>query len=378
MHDRTALGAVDLPAREFASVVDSLFGRPVHVLASHAEVAPYDLPAITTAGRFWVRGTARTDAGVEDFALFVKHVQTWARSPMFATVPDHMREFGSATVPWRTEPLVYRSDLPERLPDGLRMPRSAGVYDLDEGSASIWMEVVPTRRAVWDVGDLTCAAYRLGRLAGSPRVGELNRGVPGLGPRDLRAYADGRVAHLLVPMLASDAMWAHPLVADSFGRPLRDALRTAAGQVSEIVDELEQLPFGNAHGDACTRNLLRSESSADIVLIDFAFWGKAPFGLDLGQLLLGEVQLGERDAGCLPVVEQACLPAYVAGMRAEGCDVPEAVVRRGHALLMLLYSGLSAVPFEHLRRSPTPELRHLFRARAACARFILDLVASTN
>ena len=113
-------------------------------------------------------------------------------------------------------------------------------------------------------------------------------------------------------------MWAHPLVADSFDGPLRDALRTAAGQVSEIVDELEQLPFGNAHGDACTRNLLRSESSDDIVLIDFAFWGKAPFGLDLGQLLLGEVQLGERDAGCLPVVEQACLPAYVAGMRAEG------------------------------------------------------------
>jgi hypothetical protein len=80
----------------------------------------------------------------------------------------------------------------------------------------------------------------------------------------------------------------------------------------------------------------------------------------------------------LPVVEQACLPVYVAGMRAEGCDVPEAVVRRGHALLMLLFSGLSAVPFVHLRRSPTPELRHLFRPRAACARFILDLVASTN
>jgi Phosphotransferase enzyme family len=378
MHDRTVLGVVDLPAEEFAAAVDALFGRPVQVLASHAEVAPYDLPALTTAGRFWVHGIARTDTGLQDFAFFVKHVQTWVRSPLFAIVPDELREFAATTVPWRTEPLVYRSDLGARLPDGLRMPRAAGVYDVDEGSASVWMEVVSAKRAVWDVDELAGAAYRLGRLAASRRVGELNRSVPGLGRRDVRAYADGRVAHVVVPMLMGDAVWAHPLVADTFDRRLRDALRTAAGRVPDIVAELEQLPFGNAHGDACTRNLLRSDCSDDIVLIDFAFWGMAPFGLDLGQLVLGEVQLGERDAACLPAVECACLPAYVAGMRDEGSDVPEALVRRGHALLMLLFSGLSAVPFEHLDRPATPELRRLFRARAACARFILDLVASTS
>jgi hypothetical protein len=304
MHDRTALGVVDLPAGEFAAAVDALFDRPVQVLASHAEMAPYDLPALTTAGRFWVHGIARTDTGLQDFAFFVKHVQTPVRSPLFATVPDALRDFAAATVP--------------------------------------------------------------------------NRSVPGLGRRDVRAYADGRVAHVVVPMLMGDAVWAHPLVADAFELPLRDALRTAAGRVRDIVAELEQLPFGNAHGDACTRNLLRSECSDDIVLIDFAFWGTAPLGLDLGQLVLGEVQLGERDAACLPAVEHACLPAYVAGIRDEGSDVPEAVVRRGHALLMLLFSGLSAVPFEHLDRPATPELRRLFHARAACARFILELVASTS
>jgi hypothetical protein len=378
MHDRAALGEVDLPDREFAAAVDALFGRPVQVLASRAKVAPYDLPAITTAGRFWVRGTARTDAGVEDFAFFVKHVQTWSRSPLFAAVPDGLREFAAATVPWRTEPLVYRSDLYARLPDGLRMPRVAGVYDVDEGSASVWMEVVSAKRAVWDVDELAGAAYRLGRLAASPRVEALNGGVPGLGRRNLRAYADGRVAQLLVPMLLGDTVWAHPLVTDAFDQPLRDALRTAAGQVSDIVAELEQLPFGNAHGDACTRNLLRTDASDDIVLIDFAFWGSAPFGFDLGQLVLGEVQVDERDPGCLAAVEGACLPAYMAGMRDEGCEVPEAVVRRGHALLMLLFSGLSAVPFEFLDRPPSPELQRLSQARAACARFILDLVASTS
>jgi hypothetical protein len=133
-------------------------------------MAPYDLPALTTAGRFWVHGIARTDTGLQDFAFFVKHVQTPVRSPLFATVPDALREFAAATVPWRTEPLVYRSDLGARLPDGLRMPRAAGVYDIDEASASVWMEVVSAKRAVWEVDELACAAHRLGRLAASRRV----------------------------------------------------------------------------------------------------------------------------------------------------------------------------------------------------------------
>ena len=354
MHDRTALGTADLPAAEFGAAVDALFGRPVEALGSRAEVVPYDLMAITTAGRYWVRGTARTDAGVEDFAFFVKHLQTWARSPLFAMVPDAMRGYAAATVPWRTEPLVYRSDLRDRLPDGLTMPRAAGVYDVDEGSATVWMEVVPATPVDWTVDRLADAAYRLGRLAGSQRVGEASHGTAGFGRRDLRAYAEGRVAHMVVPALESDELWAHPLVAGAFGSELRDELRSAAGRVGDIVTELEQLPYGNAHGDACTRNLLRTAGSNAIVLIDFGFWGAAPFGLDLGQLLLGEVQLGERDVRCLPAVEQACLPAYVRGLRDEGCAVPATVVRRGHALLTLLYSGLSVVPFEHLDRPPTP------------------------
>ena len=64
-------------------------------------------------------------------------------------------------------------------------------------------------------------------------------------------------------------------------------------------------------------------------MIDFGFWGPAPLGFDLGQLITGEVQLGERPAAALPGDEQECLAAYVAGLRAEGCDVDVAAVERG-------------------------------------------------
>jgi lysophospholipase L1-like esterase len=80
-----------------------------------------------------------------------------------------------ASVPWRTEALVYRSDLAARLPDGLVMPAAHGVFDLDEGSASIWLEEVAEApvEVAWDLDRFRLAAHLLGRLAASPGVSEL-------------------------------------------------------------------------------------------------------------------------------------------------------------------------------------------------------------
>ena len=132
------------------------------------------------------------------------------------------------------------------------------------------------------------------------------------------------------------------------------------------------------HGDACSRNLLVRRPHGDMVLIDFGFFGEGPVGFDLGQLLLGEVQTGERPAACLPSLEQACVPAYVTGLADEGVVMSEDVVRRAHALEMLLFSGLSAVPFEHLDGPLTPGVTDLAAQRAHAARFVLDLVDATG
>lgn len=183
--------------------------------------------------------------------------------------------------------------------------------------------------------------------------------------------------HQVVPALHDDDLWRHPLVAGAFDAELRDRLRAAVEGLPGILDEVEDLPVGLAHGDACTRNLLVRRDSDDLVLIDYGFWGEAPIGFDLGQLLLGEVQLGERPGDELPALEAACLPAYVEGLRAEGCTVPERDVARAHALCSLLYTGLSCLPFEHLGAPPTPALHRLAGERARIARFVLDLVQVT-
>ena len=119
MHERSLLGPADVDDTTLASMVAELLGAEladVSLESSAVEEFPYDLDSITTAGRYVVSGEAAVGGDRAPYELFVKVVQSWARSPFFADVPDEMKEFAEASVPWRTEPLAYRSDLAERLP----------------------------------------------------------------------------------------------------------------------------------------------------------------------------------------------------------------------------------------------------------------------
>jgi len=381
MSDRSVLGPADVGEAELAGIVANWLGENpdvVEVLHSTAEVVPYDLDAITTAGRYWVRGEALTPGGARTFSFFVKHVQSWSRSPLFAGVPPAFQEIAEASVPWRTEPLIYRSDLGDRLPPGLTIPRAVAVFDLDEKSAAVWLEEIPTVQRIWTAEQLAHAAHLLGRLAASPAV----RDVAAIGgtpdARPVRGYLEGRLSHQILPMLRADEVWQHPLVASAFDPELRRRLLAAADRLPQYVDEIEQMPIGASHGDACTNNILVRPDSDELVLIDFGFWMPQPFGFDLSQLLLGDVQLGRCPAADLRHNEKLCAAAYVDGLRVEGCDVDAAVVLRAHALLMLIFSGMSAIPVEHLASAPSAELHHITAERAAAARFMLDLVDATG
>jgi hypothetical protein len=377
MGERGLLGPADVSDAALAAMVrDRLGVADVDVLSCDVSVADYDLEALTTAGRYWVRGTARHAGGDSPYAFFVKVVQSWTRTAQFQQVPEPMREVAAAGLPWRTEPLVYRSDLRDRLPAGLTMPRAYAVIDIDELSAGLWLEPVQVDPAPWSLSRFERAAYLLGRLAASPTV----RPVAAVAHRGVvRSYVHGRVEHQILPTLRSDDLWRHPLVAAGFGPELRDRLLAAADSLPALTAELDDAPLGIAHGDASPHNLLTSRGAdEDLVLIDFGFFSEAPLGFDLSQLLLGQVQVGTRPAAELPALEEACLPAYVRGLRDEGCDVSLGVVRRNHALLMLVFSGLSAVPLEVLFGLPAPGSAAVVRERALAATFMLDLLESTS
>ena len=379
MHDRTALGPADVTDEQLAGMVAELLGTDparTSVLSSTAEEVDYELPAITTAGRYWVRGAARTESGERPYEFFVKHVQSWSRSPLFADIPAAFRAEAEAGVPWRTEPLAYRSDLAERLPEGLRMPRALAVRELDAKSYSIWLEAVQARPATWDTERFARAATLMGRLAASPGVAKLRD----VGHRDWdleRHYLNGRLRLQVLPALADASVWDHPLVSGAFDDELRERLLRAASRAPAYVAELVAFPTLTSHGDFCPNNLLLPADGDGFVLIDYGFWGPAPLGFDLSQLLVGDVQVGRGSAGDLQEIDDRIVSAYVAGLRAEGCAAAESDVRRAHALQLMIFTGLSSLPLEHLATEPTPALHRIAAERAAIARFSLNLLDRT-
>lgn len=376
MHDRSALGAADVADDVLAAMVARLLRvDDVEVLSSTAEVVDYDLPAITTGGRWWVSGTAEVDGHAHGFRMFVKHVHEWSRSPLFELVPAEVRDWAVGMVPWRTEGAVYRSDLADRLPAGLALPRALGVHDIDDGAYTVWLEVVPGDDAGWDLDRYRRAAHLLGRFAARPAV----RALAGLGGHewDIGSYVDGRLAHQVLPVLGDPAVWQHPLVAGPFAG-LRDRMLAAVDRLPALTAELLAAPVLVGHGDACPNNLLVRPDRDGFTMIDFGFFMALPVGFDLGQLLVGDVQLGRGAADDLAVRDEACLASYVDGLAAEGVELDPATVRRAHALQLLVFSGLSAIPFEHLDTEPTDALRATAATRAAIARHVLDLADQTG
>ena len=375
--DRSLLGPADVSDDVLAGMVADLLGHDaVDLLDVAVEHVPYDIPSLTTVGRYWVTGEAGTPAGPTPFRLFVKHVQGWHHSPFFQYVPDEMKEMAKASYPWRTEPLAYASDLGDRLPDGLSMPRAVGVHWFEPDSAAIWLEGVEHPDLPWTTERFRRAAYLLGRLAASPAVAEL--GNVGGFEWSVMHYVHGRLAAQVIPVVMADDVWRHPLVAAGFGDRLRVRMQGAAARIEEYGLELAGTIQTSAHGDACPGNLMAGPDPDSFVLIDFGLWHPQAVGYDLGQLVGGDVQLGKQPAALLAQTDEACLSAYVEGMAAEGLEVDVDVVRRAHALQLLLFVGLTAVPFEQLEGPPSPELERLVAERAALATFSLDLVDATS
>ena len=160
-------------------------------------------------------GTARDiDAG---FAFFVKVVQSWSRSPTFAFIPETMREFALAALPFEAEPRVYRSDLADRLPPGLTMPRAYAVVDLDPESTALWLDHVPVVAARWDRTALSRAATC---SAGSPRARRCARWRRSPTPDGAARSAATRRAASSCKVVARPARrrasGAHPVVAAAF------------------------------------------------------------------------------------------------------------------------------------------------------------------
>ena len=348
--DRSSLGRLDIDDDHLTALAARALGespQEVQLLSSIASPHPYALPALTTAGRHWVRGTLSRPRP-RDFRLFVKHVQRFSTSVHAAMVPEEHRAALDAALPWANEPSVYRSGLAQALPRVDHAPCLL-VSDLDQDwPRSGWPVTTrddPWTTAHWSArhtcsGGLPRAGVRAVAEESGHRMAAVGDYVEGRLAASGRAGADGRRA------------CPPPLIAAAFSPPSWPGCGPRRRSFRVVV-ELDAMPPLASHGDACPNNLLIHPDSSDITLIDFGFFGLQPVGFDLTQLLVGEVQLGRRPASALSADEPVALSAYVRAARRG--PVPDRTrVRRSHALLMMVFCGLSALPLRAARPTGHP------------------------
>jgi hypothetical protein len=386
-----ALGAASVDAGKLADIAAATLGTPaVELLSASAAQITFPMFNMTTGGLWRVNGTARAGStgSIEavPFSTVVKLVQSPLLWSGIEQVPPHFREGLARHYRWRTEAEVYASELADAMPKGGRLPKVYSIEELYGQRTAIWMEdVSECPGAEWTDTRFREAARLLGRLAGSAAVRELGPTVSAARDAErLRFYLDGVGAMVFIPGIRGEDLWRVPAVADTADPHLVAGLRSLTGRAAELMDEITALPVLPAHGDASPQNLLIESTtggpggSTNFAVIDWGLYGVACAGFDLGQLLAGWVNQGVMGGEELYRLEPLCLAAYCEGLADSGADVAEATVRRGHAASMALFTGLQAVATQRLAEPDSEDLRTLVAGRVEMARFVLDLLASTD
>lgn len=370
---RVAALALNEPGVEVLSVGVSSIGPPVLNM--------------TTGGLWQVYGLARptgSPSSTLKFSVVVKLLQSpllWSGTDR---VPVEFRPGLVANYPWRTEAEVYASELSVAMPLNSRLPDTFGVVELGTDRAAVWMEDVAwSAQAEWSDKQFMDAAQMLGFLAGSDAVRHCTEVIENIRrPDRLKYFLAGVGEAVLIPAIKGDQLWAHPAVAAHSDTALISELRSFVDQSGSLVEEMMNLPVLPAHGDACPQNLLIEgkdplTGSTRFAVVDWGMFGQVCAGYDLAQLLAGRVNEGTMPGAALEHLEPLCVGAYCDGLAEAGTTVPRNQVRRGLAVSIAVFSGLTAVVSDRLTDEDTVEVRSLIAGRLDMVRFVLNLLAAT-
>ena len=210
-------------------VADLLHEDEVELLDSRVEPVDYDLPAITTGGRWWVSGHARRRAAGRRSGSSSSRCSRGSGRRSSSTCRRSTARWPSAGVPWKTEAEVYRSDLAGRLPDGLTRP--AGARRLRPRRDCRRRSGSRRSRSARRRGTRRGTSARRTSSAGSRPAAPWRRSAScATSSGRCNTYATGRLAVQVVPMLMSDEIWQHPLCA-AFDDELRDPAARGRGRL---------------------------------------------------------------------------------------------------------------------------------------------------
>jgi hypothetical protein len=275
--------------------------------------------------------------------------------------PSEATRSGSFWNYWQREACFYTSGLPELLKHGLASPRCYAVTRPAARIRCLWLEDVGAHSNTrWALADHLRAANHLGRFGGSFATGPLPTSG-WLSRRWLRQLLAGIPGWSKI--LKDPKTWSHPAVKAAF--PQTVALRAlyTLELAPVFVAAIDRLPQTLCHLDPYRPNLFRSPQDGEdrTVAIDWAFVGIGAVGVDLGQMLAGNLMWLEVATEGRAAYEQKAFNQYLKGLRQAGWRGRTSAVRLAHTASAALRIGFYLC--ELLRMLSDPGGRALWESK---------------
>ena len=284
--------------------------------------------ARTTAGIFRIAGTLRDGAGTRPWSVILKIV---AR-------PEHAADDPTDRAYWRREADAYESGTFADVA-GVTAPRCGGVVSRDDGSVWLWLEDIIEARTRWTLEDYARLARALGVFGAAFKRSPIDE-LPWLTRRFLRGWVEMLVTRTRQAVIAP-ATWEIPVVKIGFPVPMTERIVELCDRMPRLLGAFDALPVTLAHNDSWRTNALLPKDGR-VVLIDWAWVGLSPIGVDLGMLTCSTHIFFSADPEDLSAFDATVFPAYLDGLRHAGWDGDPRVVRFVYATTAGLWSGVTA------------------------------------
>lgn len=356
---------VEPPAADIALLALAATGSGSRVVESRVA------PAVGVVENMTTRTLDRLSGRLADdthWSVVAKVLHPASEAAQWHLVPEEFRDTVLEDLNWLDEPRIYESGLRDRLPDGLRMPT---VHSIDRSRSTItmWMEDVADAPH-WDIERDRRVARLLGRLSG--RLTEADASELGIGRRPIGRLFYGKLSNFDLPIMAHDTFWESTAVSGVVDATYREDLFRLAAIAPALIDRLDQLPHGMAHGDASPSNF-REPGDGAVVAIDWSYGSVAPLGADLGQLIAGHIAIDAPQEGPSAELVDAVVDDYTAGLADEGVATDRSDVHFACVTHLALRFVISALILEPATDQSAQDLHAVLRRRAALGRVGLDL-----
>lgn len=342
--------------------------------ATRLSTVTHSMGSPATGGVYRISGTAVDGSGWSLFCKVLQHVRHWRDLRL---LPPEIASHFADTFPWRSELELWDPRVQASLPTGLRAPDLLGLVEFPDDRVAVWQEDIAEAVVEWDDARFARAAHLLGRWnarSTTPEVLAVSDLPPGFA---LRMYAERAVAARGLAPLRDEALWAHPWLVEH--RDLAADLTRLGARIPSLLDRLDSFVQTLPHGDASPQNLLvPAHDEAELLVIDVSFRSPHALGFDLGQLLVGLVHSDVVPASRLPAITAAIVPAYVAGLAAEGLTTGLDQVPEAFATSVLLRSGFDGFLYGEIGdAAPADAPSASFTQRIELTRFLVDHFADT-